>query len=93
MGKFFKVIFIQNSRIQKFKTLSEAQYHRFYVYFLNFLTSLKHPGYFFSAKISFWQMYFNMENISSVVSKKSEKLRFLSHFSIFEPDFLIQRLP
>ena len=76
MGKFLKVILSQIEVRKKFKTLSEAQYHRFYVYFLNFLTSLKHPRQFFSAKISFWQMYFNMENISSVVSKKSEKIFF-----------------
>src|SRR3569623_1564334 len=77
MGKFLKVILSQIEVRKKFKTLSEAQYHRFYVYFLNFLTSLKHPGKFFTAKISFRQMYFNMENISSVISKKSEKLQFL----------------
>ena len=40
MGKFLKVISSQNSIPKKFKTMSEAQYHRFYVYFLNFLTSL-----------------------------------------------------
>ena len=77
MGMFLNVISSQNYAP---KLKSEAQYHRFYVYFLNFLTSLKHQDNFFGKNFYLVYVFQDEEHFQHSFKKIREKKFFLDLF-------------